>query len=100
MAIDFEAFARATEDELAKMAAPAPQTVLDLQEFITTMTTREQTYGTCVYAVSLCALATFNYVAHQLGITGFQASCADLDIMGKRRDLIHGFYLLDANNLL
>jgi hypothetical protein len=57
-------------------------------------------YGRCVYAVAFAATATFNYMAHVLGITGFQGGCADLEILRQTRSLKHGFMILDAENLL
>lgn len=57
-------------------------------------------YGRAVYAMSMSAVATFNYIASQLGVTGFQASCADLDILSRTRGLVGPFMILDASKLL
>jgi hypothetical protein len=57
-------------------------------------------YGRCVYSMAYAAVATFNYVASTLGCTGFQASCADMQILRQTRDLEHGFMIVDANKLL
>ena len=46
------------------------------------------------------AVATFNYVAGTLGITGFQASAADMTVLAETRGMKHGFMILDAENLL
>lgn len=57
-------------------------------------------YGRCVYAMSYAAVATFRYIASTLGVTGFQASCADMDILAQTRGYKHGFMVLDASNVL
>ncbi len=57
-------------------------------------------YGTCVYAMSLSALAAFHYVASKLGVTGFQASCADMDFLRRTRGMKGGFLILKAEDLL
>lgn len=57
-------------------------------------------YGRCVYAMSYAAVATFNYIAHELGVTGFQASCADLDFLTHTRAVKHGLLVLSADDLL
>ena len=57
-------------------------------------------YGRCVYAMSNAAVAAFNFVAGKLGVTGFQASCAELQFLKETRKLEHGFMIVDANRLL
>ena len=57
-------------------------------------------YGRCVYAMSNAALATFNYIAGKLGVTGFQASCAELQFLSDSRNIKYGFLILNAENLL
>jgi hypothetical protein len=59
-----------------------------------------EAYGRCAYAVAYAALATFNYMSSVLGITGFQASCADMEILAQSRGMKHGFMILDADKLL
>jgi hypothetical protein len=49
--------------------------------------------------MSHAATATFNYVASKLGVTGFQASCADMDILRHTRHLEWG-RVLNFENLL
>lgn len=89
-----------TEAELRDAKVPWPKTVEELTEYINSLVDRRHDYGTCVYAVSMAALATFYYVSHKLGATGFQASCADLDFLKRSRSYKHGFMVLDYNNLL
>ncbi len=50
--------------------------------------------------MSISAEATFNYIASKLGVTGFQASCADLDFLGRTRNMKKGFAILNYENLL
>jgi hypothetical protein len=93
-------WSRAEEIVLAKADAPKPKTYGELVDFIQTMTTREHEYGTAVYALSLCSVATFNFLAHKLGVTGFQASCADLDILSRIRQIKGPMAILEGSRLL
>lgn len=82
------------------MKEPWPKTLWQLFRVIWTLTRRKHDYGTCVYAMSLASVATYNYVASRLGVTGFQASCADLDIISRTRGMKHGFRLINYADLL
>lgn len=94
------AFVRtASEAELRDSTAPTPDLPRDLAAYVAALTERQHEYGTCVYAMSLAATATFNYVASALGVTGFQAGCADLDVLKRTRGLKWG-KLLDFEKLL
>ncbi len=90
--------AAATEAAMRDATAPWPQTKAQLIEYIDSLVDREHDYGTCVYAMSLAAVATFHYVAHTLGTTGFQSSCADLDIIRRTRLLKGPFMLIKAED--
>lgn len=57
-------------------------------------------YGRAVYAMSLSAVAAFHYVAHTLGVTGFQASCADLDILKRLRHIEGPFGIYKIGDML
>lgn len=76
-----------------------PKSLDELTEYIKSLTDREHDYGTRVYARSLAAAATFNYVATKLGVTGFQASCADLDFLRRTRSLKGPFIILKAEDI-
>lgn len=89
-----------TEQELREEEAPWPKTLIELNEYIGSLTDRNHDYGTCVYAMSLAATATFNYVAGRLGTTGFQSSCADLDILRRSRRMKGPFIILKAEDML
>lgn len=89
-----------TEKELRDTGDFHPQTESELIEYVHSLVERNHDYGTCVYAMSLSATAAFNYVAHMLGVTGFQASCADMDILRRTRNMKSGFMILDYDNLL
>lgn len=90
----------ATESELRELPAPKCTTAAELAAFVESMASRPHDYGTCVYAMSLCAEAAFRFIADRLGVTGFQASCADMDFIKRTRGLNHGFQLLDYSKLL
>lgn len=89
-----------TEQELRGMEVKWPETKEELIEYIDDLVEREHDYGTCVYAMSMAAVATFRYVGGKLGVTGFQASCADMDILRRTRRLKHGFRIIDYSKLL
>lgn len=88
-----------TEQEMREMEAPWFNTYEELNDYIRGLIDRPHTYGTCVYAMSLAAVATFNFVAGKIGTTGFQASCADLDILRQTRHFEWG-KLLNYKDLL
>ena len=88
------------EKTMRETEAPRPETVAELAAYITSLTDRPHDYGTCVYAMSLAATAAFNHVAHRLGVTGFQAGCADLDILRRTRSMEGPFILLKGEDML
>lgn len=87
------------EQEMRDSEAPCPKTIEELAAFVDSMVGGQHDYGTCVYAMSLSAVAAFNFVASRLGVTGFQASCADMDILARTRGWKWG-RVLDYENLL
>lgn len=89
-----------TEQEMRECSAPWPETTGELVEYIDSLTEREHDYGTCCYAMSLAAVAAFQHVANKLGVTGFQASCADLDVLRRTRRLNGPFILLRGEDML
>jgi len=74
-----------TEQELRDAKVPWPKTRDELMAFMDSLMERPHEYGTCVYAMSMCAVAAYYYVSHVLGATSFQASLADLDILRRTR---------------
>lgn len=90
----------ATEEELRDMKDEWPKTEADLADVVGALAERQHTYGTCVYAISIAATSAFNFIAHKLGVTGFQASCADMDVLRRTRGYKHGFSIQDYGNLL
>lgn len=89
-----------TEQELRDSTAPTPTTLEELSSYIESLRTQDHDYGTCVYAMSLSATAAFNYIANTLGVTGFQASCADLDILRRTRRMKGPFAIINADHML
>jgi len=77
-----------------------PKSSKQLVAYIKKLSEGEHSYGTCVYAMSLAAVATFHFMSHKLGVTGFQAGCADMDILRRTRNYKHGFMIIDYGNLL
>jgi hypothetical protein len=89
-----------SEKQLAELDMPWPDSEDELRQIINAVLNRGHDYGTCVYAMSIAGEAAFNFVARKLGVTGFQASCADMDILRRTRRIKGGFALLDYENLL
>lgn len=90
-----------TEAEMREAKVPWPLTKEQLTEYIESLANRtDHDYGTCVYAVSMAAVATFNYMAGVLGITGFQSGCADFDILRRTRHIPGPFILLKGEDAL
>ena len=84
---------------------PWPKSLNELTEYIEQMRAwpndrRAESYGACVYAMANASLATFRYMASQLGATGFQASCADMEFLVQNRGYANGMMLLNAEDLL
>lgn len=90
----------ATEKELREYRLPHVHSIWRLLFIVWQLTRRQHDYGTCVYAMSIAATAAFYYVAHQLGVTGFQASCADMDILSRTRNMKDGFRIFNYSDLL
>lgn len=89
-----------TEQEMRAESAPWPDSLEELNQYVESLVKREHDYGTAVYAMSLAATATLNFVGKKLGVTGFQASCADLDIVRRNRGIKGPFILLKADDAL
>lgn len=89
------------ESELAELKPPrSPRTQEEVLAIVNALATRMHDYGTCCYAMSLSAWAAFQYVAGHLGVTGFQASIADLDFIKRSRHIDSPFALLTAEKIL
>lgn len=88
------------EAELRECEIDWPKTKDELLAIIDTLLERDHDYGTCVYAMSLSALAAFHYAASKVGSSGFQASCADMDFLRHTRNMKSGFQILDYDNLM
>lgn len=89
-----------TEKQMREEKCPTPKTIEELDAYIKSLVEQKHDYGTCVYAMSLAATAAFNHVASKLGVTGFQASCADLDILRRTRSMDCPFIILKADDML
>lgn len=88
-----------TEKELREEKVPRPVTKEQLTEYVESLVNKTHDYGTCVYAMSMAAEAAYNYVSHCLGVSGFQASCADLDFLRRTRGM-ERFLIINAGDAL
>jgi hypothetical protein len=77
-----------------------PKSVEELTEFIQSKVTEPHDYDTASDAMWQVALAAFNFVAHELGTTGFQASSAELMFLAKSRRIDGPFAIIEAKNML
>ena len=93
-------YSNMTEEELRDVKDPQPHSIEDLNSITQALVDRQHDYGTCVYAMSLSAIAAFNYVAGELGVTGFQASCADLDFIRRSRSIEGPFMIMTLKDSL
>jgi hypothetical protein len=89
-----------TEEEMQKAEVPRFDTIEELNTYINNLVNQPHDYGTCVYAMSMASVATFNFMARKLGVTGFQASCADLDFLARTRNMKLGFIVLNGRDLM
>lgn len=89
-----------TEQEMRDTTVPTFHSLEELKDYIDGLVKQQHDYGTCVYAMSMAATAAFNYVASQLGVTGFQASCADLDVLRRTRHIEGPFIFMQLRDLL
>jgi hypothetical protein len=81
-------------------ADPSPESMEELNEVMASLVDREHTYETSALAVALAAVAAFNYAAHKLGITGFQAGYAELEFLRRSRRIEGPFGIVDGSHLL
>jgi hypothetical protein len=89
-----------TEQQMREGKVPWLHTPEELAAYTRALTDRPHDYGTCVYAMSMAAVAAFQYVAHKLGVSGFQAGCADMDILRRTRSIEGGFRIVQYDDLL
>lgn len=90
----------ATEIELREYEVKFPDSMNEVIAVTTALTERGHDYGTCVYAMSISGLVAFYYAAHVLGTTGFQSSCADLDLLKRTRSIKMEFRLSKIEDLM
>jgi len=89
-----------SEAEMRECKVPWPRTRKQLDEYVESLVAREHDYGTSAYSASLAATAAFQYICGRLGLSGFQASCADLDFLRRSRSLSGPFMILKLESAL
>lgn len=89
-----------TEKEFRDEEVPWPKSEEQLLSYIRSLVNKNHDYGTCVYAMSMAAVSAFYYVCSKLGVSGFQSSCADLDILKRLRNFKLGFKIINYEDLL
>lgn len=91
---------RMIEKEMRELNIIWPKTEDELLKEMRKILKESNDYGKAVYCMSICATMAFYYAAHIVGATGFQASCADMDILRRTRDMENGFRILNYADLL
>jgi hypothetical protein len=88
-----------SEKEMRESKVPTFDTIEELSNYVSELVSQDHDYGTCCYAMSMSAVAAFNFVARRLSVTGFQTSSADLDILRRTRNM-ERFQVIDLSKLL
>lgn len=89
-----------TEDEMREIESAWPKTEDEFISYIRSLVERDHDYGTVAYAMSLAAVAAFNYIAIELGGTGFQAGYANMDATRRLFGFKGPFGIVDASKML
>ena len=88
------------EQVLRERSTPWPKTLAELNNLIREVTSGTHTYGSVVEAMGIVAAATLNYMGSELGVSGFQASCADLVVLRRQRLLKGPFTLMNLEDIM
>ena len=78
----------------------APKTAEELAAQIQAIVGADHDYNTSADAMWKAALLAFNYAAHQVGATGFQAGYSALKFYGEALSIKGPFGIVQANNAL
>ena len=89
-----------TEQEMRDAKVPWPKTIEELTDYINILSKEHDDYGKAVYIMSKAATATFYYMSHVVGASGFQASVADLDILRRTRSIESPFAIITGEDML
>lgn len=90
-----------SENDMMKMEMIWPKTEKELLEVIRNVIKYEgNSYGTAARSLTLVAEAAFNYIAHVFGVTGFQASYAELSFFTRMRGIKSRIKILNYDDLL
>lgn len=89
-----------TETECREFIVPFYKTEEELLTFLRSLDELNHDYGTAAYAMSLAGTAAFNYIASKFGTTGFQASLAVLDMIGRIKCINGPFIILKADDAM
>ena len=90
-----------SEEDMMEMDMIWPETEEELLEVIRNLIKYENNdYGTSARSLTLAAEAAFNYMAHVMGSTGFQAGCAQGSFMLRMKHIKSQMRILNYDNLL
>lgn len=80
--------------------APWPKSKEELSKYIDELLEKDHDYNTSAEAMSLAAQAAFNFIAHEMGCTGFQASWAQMAFIRDMRNMELPFTIVDSHEML
>ncbi len=89
-----------TEEELRETKSPWPYTPKQLAEYIDSSSSQDPQLRNLRLCYEPSSTAAFNYAAHVVGSSSFQASCADLDFIKRSRHIEGPFILLKGEDML
>jgi hypothetical protein len=77
-----------------------PKSLEEFLEYVKEMEEKQHGYNSIVEALTDTTVAFFNYFASKHGMTGFQASWAGLQFLGKTRGIEAPFMIVDSSKML
>ncbi|MER2060463.1 MAG: hypothetical protein ABTA16_16705 [Niallia sp.] len=82
------------------MSEKYPKSLEEFIEYVKEIESQPHSYNTIAEALTDTTLAFFNYFASKHGMTGFQASWAEMNFIRKSRGLEAPFMIVDSSKLL
>jgi len=89
-----------THQEMRQADVPVLDSEEELLKYIRSLVDRPHDDGTRIYAMSMSAVATLQFVANKLSAEEFQVCCAELDILRRnqaRATLLHNRRAIDSD---
>lgn len=88
------------EEEQMSNDIETPKTVADLTKIISDLLSQSHDYNGTVHAISKATKVTHDLMAVELGASGFQVSCSELEFLKQCREMELGFEVRDYSELM